>query len=139
MFGNRGHRIWLAPTLAAVAVLVVLVGQSAAASADQPLVLGIRATPNSGGGMLVNEVFYGYPAADMQLTAGDVILTVNGQFVNSHDDMRVAVDNIGDHATLVVAKQDGTFVQVDADVSRPYGNGKPVIKHVHRKVVRRPH
>jgi S1-C subfamily serine protease len=128
--------IGVAACIALVALLLLPV-LGWAAPMPQPMVLGIAARPNFGGGMLVTAVYDGMPAAQMGLMPGDVILTVNGQFVNSHEDMRAAVDALTDHVTLVLARPDGTFVQVDADISHVYG-GPPRIHNVHRTPVRRP-
>jgi len=129
----------LARTILTSLATVMVVAVVAAAQPVQGMTLGIQAEPNHGGGMLVTKVFADYPADDMGLAPGDVIVTVDGDVVNTHAQMRRAVDNIRDHVTLVVKKRNNGYEEVSADIvyGSP-GTERPHAVKVKSKTVPRP-
>lgn len=88
---------------------------------SQPIRLGIVGDLNAGGGMYISRIIDGYPAQQVGLEAGDVIISVNGRLIRSHDDMRFSLDEAqgqNGHLTIVILSgTDGAYYQVDADLA----------------------
>jgi S1-C subfamily serine protease len=64
--------------------------------------LGVALFPAKMGGMKIHEVVANTPAEDAGLQAGEVILTINGTFVNSHDDVRNEMAAAGNDVNLIL-------------------------------------
>lgn len=65
--------------------------------------LGIQAATSFGGGVVISDVVVGGPAAQAGLTAGDEITSVNGQAVQSLDDLDTVLASLSPGQKIVVA------------------------------------
>ena len=68
--------------------------------------LGLQTTPASGGGAQVAEATAGGPSAAAGLRAGDVVTEVDGEAVQTPDDVASAIDDDapGDRISLTVSR-----------------------------------
>ncbi|HEV8250598.1 MAG TPA: trypsin-like peptidase domain-containing protein [Gaiellaceae bacterium] len=83
--------------------------------------LGVRVDDAEGGGARLAEVVPGGPAADAGLKQGDVVTEVDGNSIESADDLRLAVENHkpGDSLHLTV-KRDGDTKSITVELgTRP--------------------
>jgi S1-C subfamily serine protease len=64
--------------------------------------LGVALLPAKMGGMMIAEVLANTPAEDAGLQAGEVILTINGNFINSLDDVRNEIAAAGNDVNLIL-------------------------------------
>ena len=83
--------------------------------------LGVRVDDAEGGGARLAEVVPGGPAADAGLKQGDVVTEVDGNSIESADDLRLAVENHkpGDSLQLTV-KRDGDTKSITVELgTRP--------------------
>jgi PDZ domain len=99
------------------AAAALVLGTTALANAEP--YLGVAARANVGGGVKIVWVDPDSVANDLGLEPGDVMLTINGQFVRTGAEARDAVLNSGGHVTLLVQTGFGDFEQVDADLEEP--------------------
>jgi predicted metalloprotease with PDZ domain len=100
--------------------------------------LGIMGVENDGGGIRITQVLEGSVAEQVGLQEDWVIISVNGTFVRGHDEMQEAMDAAKSHLKLVVDTGSG-FEQVEADLAKPYGAGKPYsAKNVTHKKLKGP-
>ena len=87
---------------------------------QRPFRLGVTTYRGWGGGLVVASVVPYSPAADIGLEPGDVLVTANGRYLNSHYDLAAALtfaERRGGHLCLVVRSvRDGFYYQLDADV-----------------------
>jgi putative serine protease PepD len=78
-----------------------------------------------GGGAVVAEVQPGGPAAQAGIVAGDEILSINGQAINSPDDVATALASLspGRAVPVVLARQDGSQPTVQVKLGQDPGRG----------------
>lgn len=104
------HPRWvLAIALSVFAVAVPI------AYAQQQWKLGVQVSSHDGGGLFVHRVFRGSPAELIGLSAGDVILTLDGRLINNPFDARAYIFDHNRRRVTLVYQHDRRFYQATAE------------------------
>lgn len=104
------HQRWCLAIAVSVLGVVVPI-----AYAQQQWKLGVRVSSHAGGGLHVHEVFRSSPAELIGLTAGDVILTLDGRLVNDPWDARNYIFGHDRRRVTLIYQHGPRFYQATAE------------------------